>query len=416
MSANAATDDTPDDATSSYLKGNGFSKNGEYAKAIAAYDHALQLHPEFPKAYNNRGVAYLALEDYDQAIADFGHALQYDPTLAQAYYNQGRAYFFEDNFQSAITNFGQAIRFKPDYADAYNNRGTAYLQLKQYSRAYADFQRAVEINPGDHLAQHNLSEVEKKVGPRHAPAEAPVAPAPAPTPAPTVTAPPISEPEPPPEPLPSDPKPANEQALIRREALDESKGNYTKAIADCTKAIGLDPTNAAAFNDRGTDHAALGQYDDALADYNTAIALQKSARYDDPKRAQYFCNRGLCHEAKGDHANAIADYTTAIQIDPGLLGAHNSLAWTLATCPQARLRNGERAMTEATKACELSGWKDPAYWDTLAAAAAEAGDFSTAIKWQAKCVESPAVPASQKAGAQARLALYREHRAYHEGA
>jgi len=404
----AAPDDPPGDASPFYLEGNADLKDGRNAKAIAAYDHALQLDPQLWKAYHNRGVAYLALEDYDHAIADFGHALEFQPTLAQAFYNRGRAYFYEANFKQAVSDFGEAIRLKPDYADAYNNRGTAYVALKDYPRAYADFKRAVRINPDDQLASQNLEDVQKKLGP-----SAPPNAAPAPAPAPIAPAhPPESAMSA--EPLPTKPEPATERALLQRAAREEGKGEYEKAIADCTKAIRLDATNAAALNDRGTDYAALGQYDLALNDYNAAIGLEKSGRHFDPERARYQCNRGLCHEALGDHADAIADDTLAIQMDPNLLSAHNSLAWTLATCPQARWRDGKRAVAEATKACELSGWKDPACWDTLAAASAEAGDFASAVKWQTKCVESPTLPPSEKPGAQARLALYQARRSYHE--
>ena len=403
----AAHAEESSDAMASYEEGNADLKDGENAKAIAAYDHALQIDPQYAKAYHNRGVAYLALEDFDHAIVDFGHALQFDPTLAPAFYNRGRAQFYKADFKQAVSDFGEAIRLKPDYADAYNNRGTAYVALKNYPRAYADFKHAVRINPDDKLALQNLADVQKKMGIAATPAAAP-----APAPAPVVASPPSPEST---EPLPAKPEPANAEVLLQRGAADENKGDYEQAVVDCTEAIHADPQNAAAYNDRATDHAAEGQYDQALADYNTAISLQKATGGTDPKRAQYFCNRGLCYAAKGEHAKAIADYTTALQIDANLLSAHNSLAWTLATCPQPRLRDGKRAVAEATKACELSGWKDPADWDTLAAAAAEAGDFSTAVKWQTKCLESPTLPPSEKPGAQARLALYQAHKPYHDG-
>jgi tetratricopeptide (TPR) repeat protein len=65
---------------------------------------------------------------------------------------------------------------------------------------------------------------------------------------------------------------------------------------------------------------------------------------------------------------------------PDYVEAQNNMAWVLATCPQASLRNGIKAVGLAERADQLAGGKNPVVLCTLAAAYAEAGRFPDAIE------------------------------------
>ena len=80
----------------------------------------------------------------------------------------------------------------------------------------------------------------------------------------------------------------------------------------------------------------------------------------------------------------MADFNEAIQIDDRFARAHGSRAWLLATCPNERYRDGQKAVASATRACELTGWNDLVPLEALAASYAESGDFDAAITWQTR--------------------------------
>ena len=75
----------------------------------------------------------------------------------------------------------------------------------------------------------------------------------------------------------------------------------------------------------------------------------------------------------------IEQWETSLQIDPDDGNALNNLAWVLATYPADTIRDGKRAVELAEKAAVLPGGEAPIVLRTLAAAHAEAGDFSNAV-------------------------------------
>jgi tetratricopeptide (TPR) repeat protein len=90
---------------------------------------------------------------------------------------------------------------------------------------------------------------------------------------------------------------------------------------------------------------------------------------------------------KGRAAEALSHYEEALRIEPLNARAQNNLAWLLATCPDASLRNGAKAVELARQANELSGGTDPSMLDTMGAAFAEAGRFKDATQTVQKAIE-----------------------------
>ncbi|MGE0536590.1 MAG: tetratricopeptide repeat protein [Pirellulales bacterium] len=198
--------------------------------------------------------------------------------------------------------------------------------------------------------------------------------------------------------------PAYVFALSNRGLAWKAKGEFKNALNDHSLAIRLDPRQPGHFNNRGIVWAKLGEIDRAIDDFNQALQLK-------PTYVFALTNRGDSYKSKGDLQSALADYRKAIEIDPMDAYAYRSCADVWATGGE-KLRDGKQAVDFATKACELTRWREGESLQALAAALAETGDFSGAIESQHKAIELMRQDPVSVAKGQERLALYKMGKPY----
>jgi tetratricopeptide (TPR) repeat protein len=119
---------------------------------------------------------------------------------------------------------------------------------------------------------------------------------------------------------------------------------------------------------------------------------------------------------QGDFAGAVNCYRQALETVPHSPILLNNLAWLLATCPEAKARNGIEAVRLAEEACQLTHNHTVVTVGTLAAAYAEAGRFDDAIATAEKACALASEPGKEDLlkRNQELLALYLKHRPYHE--
>lgn len=168
---------------------------------------------------------------------------------------------------------------------------------------------------------------------------------------------------------------ADDKASLGRFLLRVQR--YEDALVVYNELIGKRSTDSHLYHNRGVAYLHTGHLEKALNDFNEAITL-------DPKNAEAYNSRGVCWFYKGDYEKAVADYAKAIENNPQFTRAYNQLAWTLSVCPNAKIRNGSKAVEMAKKAVELE--PSAYHYDTLAAAYAEAGNFKDAVKIQKRAL------------------------------
>jgi len=154
-------------------------------------------------------------------------------------------------------------------------------------------------------------------------------------------------------------------ALARKQLWDE-------AIDHLQEAVRLRPDYADAYFNLGSVLFQRGRIDQAIAQWRKALAIR-------PLDAEAHRNVAIALRRQGRLKEAISEYEQALNIAPEDSVTLNNLAWILATSPDVSVRDGARAVMFAVKAVQASEGKDPNFIRTLAAAQAEAGQFTEAV-------------------------------------
>lgn len=154
---------------------------------------------------------------------------------------------------------------------------------------------------------------------------------------------------------------------------------YEDAVADFTQAIALSQREPEPYIGRGGTQVLLGRYEEGISDLDAVLALGPDPR-------AYQC-RAIAYIGKKQYPRALQDLGAVVRLQPDRAQSHAQIAWLLATCPDAPVRDGKKALEHASKACELVGQPDSGYLETLAAAYAERGDFDQAMRTQESAVE-----------------------------
>jgi len=327
----------------------------KFDQSIIHYTRALQIQSNSPRsyiAYLSRGRAYFTTKQLDKAEADFDKAIMVannSNDLASAYFVRGLLRSESTNQMEALDDLSKAILLNPTLQLAYIDRAKIYVLRSCFDSAVIDCKMAILLKPDD------------------------------------------------------------AEAYYWKGYAYKGNQNYVKEIEALNKVIEL-ATNftgyAEVYSEKAIAYANIENFTNAISDLSRAIEL-------DPKNATYFATRGYCLSCVGDFSSGIIDCKKAVQIDESSVIANNNLAWLLATAPEAKLRDGKKAVKYATRACDLSGWKDAYCIGTLAAGSAEVGNFDEAIKWEQKCIQIGLL--NEKAMAQARkeLELFKEKKPYH---
>jgi len=264
-----------------------------------------------------------------------------------AAYNMAIALHDLGRLNEAVVYYQQALKMNTNDFQAECSLGTTLMEQGQPDKAIACFQKTLEIEPNYAQAHCNLGNALLQRGqtgeavihfqravaiqPDYAKARYDLA-----------------------------------NVLFDQGHLDEAVGHYQKALE-------TEPGFVEARYNLGNALLNLGRFDEAIAQFRTVLKMK-------PDYAGARNNLGAALMQSGRVTEATDEYRKALESQPDNVDALNNLAWSLATCPQASLRNGTNAVALAQKAVQLSGGENPLMLRTLAAADAEIGQYAAAME------------------------------------
>ena len=226
---------------------------GRRAEAMAHFEAALRIKPDYSEAHLSLGNALLQIPGrLADAIAEYQTAVRLDPDSERAHNNLGHALLQAGRPQEAIAQLETALRIRPAYAEAHNNLGNALSQMPgRLPDAMAEYQAAIRLDPHLPEAHNNLGR-----------------------------------------------------------ALAQVPGRMPDAIAQFEAAINIRPDYAGAHDNLGNALSEMpGRLPDAIAEYQAALRIN-------PDFVQAHINLGNALLHTGQTAGAIVEYEAAVRLQP----------------------------------------------------------------------------------------------------
>jgi WD40 repeat protein len=139
-------------------------------KTVQVWQVNITPPQESKEQWLQQGNSYSQAKRYEEALAAYEQAIRLDPNFARSYLNMGNALYNLGRYKEALQAYEQAIRLDPNFARSYHNLGDVLSQSGQYEEAYSSYKKALQLEQatGDTLAEQHeyssLSNIRTNVG------------------------------------------------------------------------------------------------------------------------------------------------------------------------------------------------------------------------------------------------------------
>jgi Tfp pilus assembly protein PilF len=291
---------------------------------------------------------------WSDSVRLWRHTLEVAPDNYLAHHSLGVALNLEGKKAEAMEHFLAAVTFNPKYAPARTHLARSLVEQGQRAAAAENLRIALEHDPGYEPAHALLGrlcllddQIDEAVNHfrealRIAPDDADV-------------------------------------HFDLGEALS-AQGNYEEAVREMDSGTRLAPRFAQGHYQLGLALGRMKRWPEAAAVLGRALEL-------DPSQLSVRCDLALALQEMGETQKAADLYAQATQMQPDWTTQFNTFAWSCLDSKGLRLHKSNRALELAMEVCQATGYRNPAFLETLATAYAATGHIAKGQETAQKAVE-----------------------------
>ncbi len=122
-------------------------------EALVEYDRALGENPKFVEAIVNKGAVLNELGRISEAIAAFNSALALKPNDPRALCNLGNSFYALKDYDIAFKNYRLAVQADSTFGEGYYYIGIAFADAGMYREAVREWETILRVAPGSEAAK-----------------------------------------------------------------------------------------------------------------------------------------------------------------------------------------------------------------------------------------------------------------------
>ncbi|MBN1251272.1 MAG: tetratricopeptide repeat protein [Bacteroidales bacterium] len=294
--------------------GKDFIKAGNYEEAINQFSKAIELEPQFIKAFYERAETYLKINKKAEAAKDYENIGIISPKKQDAFSISGRLFYELEEYEKAVIQLNKATELSKKDIAAYKYKVLSYIELKKYLDALKESNILVNLaSTSDNFFYHGwINQMLKS----YALAEADY-----------LEAIKIES--------------TNLKALVQLAYVRMYNNKLDLALEAANDAIKINNKSKYAYIVRSLIFKKNLDYPSAINDLSKITLLY-------PDDVDGFFNRGIAYQDFNQHQNAINDFTKVLNIENNYIKA-----LTLRAKSYEQINDYNNAVKDYEKICSL---------------------------------------------------------------